>query len=92
MTCDSDGVLRMKKRIFVPNVDELRREILEKAHCSAYAMHPGSTKMYKNLREHYWWKEMKKHIADYISKCLTCQQVKAEHRHPASLLQSLPIP
>ena len=72
--------------------EELRREILEEAHCSAYAMHPRSTKMYQDLKDHYWWKEMKRDIAEYVSKCLTCQQVKAEHRHPAGLLQSLPIP
>ena len=54
VTCDSDGILRLGRRIFVPSVDNLRREILEEAHCSAYAMHPGSTKMYRTLKEHYW--------------------------------------
>ena len=44
----------------VPEIDELKREIMEEAHSSAYAMHPGSTKMYNTLREHYWWKGMKK--------------------------------
>ena len=92
MTCDSDGILRLGRRIFVPSVDNLRREILEEAHCSIYAMHPGSTKMYRTQKEYYWWQGMKKDIADYVSKCLTCQQVKAEHKYPAGLLQSLPIP
>ena len=63
----------------VPEIGELKREILEEAHSSAYAMHPGSTKMYPTLKEPYWWKGMKKEIADIVSRCLTCQQVKAEH-------------
>ena len=67
----------------VPKIDELKREIMEEAHSSAYAMHPGSTKMYNTLREHYWWKGAKKEIADFVSRCLTCQQVKAEHQKPA---------
>ena len=61
------------------NKEELRRKILEEAHCFAYAMHPGSTKMYQDLKNNYWWKGMKKDIAKYVSKCLTCQQVKAKH-------------
>ena len=65
---------------------------MEEAHSSTYAMHPGSTKMYHTLKEHYWWKGMKRDIAEFVSRCLTCQQVKAEHQKPAGLLQSLPIP
>ena len=65
---------------------------MEEAHSSAYAMHPGSTKMYHTMREHYWWKGMKKEIADFVSRCLTCQQVKAEHQKPAGKIQPLPIP
>ena len=90
--CDEQGVIKIGERIYVPDKEELRRKILEEVHCSAYAMHPGSTKMYQDLKDHYWWKGMKKNIAEYVSKCLTCQQVKAEHQHPAGLLQSLPIP
>ena len=76
----------------VPEIGELKREIMEEAHSSAYAMHPGSTKMYHTLREHYWWKGMKKEIADFVSRCLTYQQVKAEHQKPAGKIQPLPIP
>ena len=76
----------------VPDIGELKREIMEEAHSSAYAMHPGSTKMYHTLREHYWWKGMKKEIEDFVSRCLTCQQVKAEHQKPAGKIQPLPIP
>ena len=64
---------------------------MEEAHYLVYAMHPRSMKMYRTPKKNYWWKEMKNDIAEFISKCLTCQQVKAKHRHPAELLQSLPI-
>ena len=53
-----------------------------------HAVHPSSMKIYRNLKEYYWWQEMKKDIADYISKCITCHQIKAEHKHRAGLLQS----
>ena len=74
-----DGVIVKGSRMCVPEIGELKREIMEEAHSSTYAMHPGSTKMYHTLREHYWWKGMNKEIADFLSRCLTCQQVKVEH-------------
>ena len=89
---NSDGVLMYATRLCVPDDAALKREILEEAHSSAYAMHPGSTKLYRDLRESYWWIGMKREIADFVAKCLVCQRVKAEHRHPAGLLQPLPIP
>ena len=61
-------------------------------HNSKYTMHPSSTKMYRDLQSHYWWEGMKKEIAIYISKCLTCEQIKAEHQKPGGLLQPLDIP
>ena len=76
----------------VPEIGELKREIMEEAHSSAYAMHPGSTKMYHTLREHYWWKGMKKEITDFVSRCLTCQEVKEEHQKPSRKIQPLLIP
>ena len=82
----------MDHRLCVPDVGELKKEIMEEAHSSAYAMHPGSTKMYHTLREHYWWRGMKKDVAEFVSRCFICQQVKAEHQRPAGLLQSLLIP
>src|SRR5215813_14594771 len=54
-------------------------------------MHPGIMKMYRDLRQFYWWPSMKKDIADYVLRCLICQQVKAEHQHPSGTLQSLEI-
>ena len=80
------------QRLCVPDVIELKKEIMEEAHSSAYAMHPGSTKMYQTLRDHYWWRGMKREIAEFVSKCLTCQQIKIEHQKPAGLLQPLSIP
>ncbi|VVA39016.1 PREDICTED: retrotransposon, partial [Prunus dulcis] len=88
----NDGALMVGTRLYVPNDEALKREILEEAHSSAFAMHPGSTKMYHTLREHYWWPFMKKEIAEYVRKCLICQQVKAERQKPSGLLQPLPIP
>ena len=73
-----DGMLTMKGRIYVPNVEDLRKMIMEKAHCSAYAMHPGSTKMYRIIKENYWWSGMKMDIVKFVSRCLVCQKMKAE--------------
>ena len=74
-----DGVIFRGSRMCVPEIGELKREIIGEAHSSAYDMHLGSTKMYHTLRGHYWWKGIKKEIVDFVSRCLTCQQVKAEH-------------
>ena len=91
-TLRGDGTLVLSQRLCVPNVIELKKEIMEEAHSSAYAMHPGSTKMYRTLKDHYWWRGMKREIAEFVSKCLTCQQIKIEHQKPAGLLQPLSIP
>ena len=71
------GTLMMGHRLCIPDVGGLKKEIMEEAHSSAYEMHPGSTKMYHTLREHYWWRGMKKDVAEFASRCLICQQVKA---------------
>ena len=87
-----DGTLRLGTRLCVPDVDGLRREIMEEAHHTVYSIHPGSTKMYHDLKGNYWWSGMKKDVAEFVSRCLTCQQVKLEHQKPSGLLQPLPIP
>ena len=89
---DSEGTLHLGTRLCVLDVDELKKKIMEEAHFSAYSIHPGSAKMYHNLKDTYWWNGMKRDIADFVSKCLTCQQVKLEHQRPSGLLQQLPIP
>ncbi|KAL2237203.1 UNVERIFIED_CONTAM: Transposon Tf2-11 polyprotein [Sesamum indicum] len=65
---------------------------MHEAHYAPYAMHPGSTKMYRDLRPYYWWPTMKKNVAEFVAKCLTCQQVKTEHQAPAGKLHPLTIP
>ena len=72
----SEGTLRLGTKLCVPDVDELRKEIMEKVHFSTYSIHPSSTKMYHELKDIYWWNGMKRDIAKFVSKCLTCQQVK----------------
>ena len=68
-----DGMLVMKGRVCVPNVNDLRKAIMEEAYCSTYAMHPDSTKMYRTIKENYWWLGMKRDIVEFVSKCLVCQ-------------------
>ena len=86
-----DGMLTMKGRVCVPDVEDLRKLIMEKAHCSAYAMHSGNTKMYWTIKENYWWSGMK-NITKFMSKCLLCQQVKTKQQKPLETLHPLPIP
>ena len=87
-----NGTMRFKDRLCVPNDEGLKREILTEAHTTPYSLHPGTTKMYNDLRMHYWWPGMKKDIVEFVAKCLTCQQIKAEYQRPAGLLQPLQIP
>ena len=89
---DSDGILRVGMRLCVPSSLELKRELLDDAHSSTYSIHPGSTKMYHELREHFWWDGMKREITEYTSRCLVCQRVKAERQLTKGVLQILPVP
>ena len=86
------GALVIGSRLCVPAVEELKGQILGEAHSFDYAMHPDSTNMYCTLKEYYWWSGMKREVAEYVSKCLVCQQVKVERQKPSGLLQPLPIP
>jgi hypothetical protein len=89
---DDEGTLWYKKRIYVPEIKEIRESILREAHDSAYSIHPGSTKVYHDLKSRYWWYEMKRAIAEYVALCDNCQRVKAECQRPTGLLQPLKIP
>ncbi|WVZ94013.1 hypothetical protein U9M48_039957 [Paspalum notatum var. saurae] len=89
---DERGTLWYKNRICVPNVDSIRKLILSEAHDTAYSIHPGSTKMYYDLKERFWWPGTKRAVAEYVVVCDTCQRVKAEHQRPVGLLQPLKIP
>ncbi|KAJ9547300.1 LOW QUALITY PROTEIN: hypothetical protein OSB04_019843 [Centaurea solstitialis] len=82
----SDGVYRLGDQVWIPNSGELRGKVLDEVHKSKYTMHPGSDKMYKNLKESYWWPGMKRSVAEYVGKCLTCLQVKTEHQKPSGML------
>ncbi|XP_075515917.1 uncharacterized protein LOC142550728 [Primulina tabacum] len=89
---DDKGVLWMKERLCVPDSDNLRQKILSEAHKSKFSVHPGSTKMYRDLKENFWWNGMKRDVAEFVSRCQICQHVKAEHQRPGGLLQPLEIP
>ena len=86
-----DGVLRYQGRLCVPRVDELQERIMEEAQSCRYSIHPGSTKMYHDLREVYWWSSMKKGIVEFVGKCLNCQQVKVEQQRPSGMAQNIEI-
>ena len=73
-------------------LEELCKEVMKQAHKSSYTMHPGTIKMYQDLKTIYWWQGMKKDILDYVTRCLTCQQVKAEHQQLVGLHQNIFIP
>jgi len=72
-TLDSDGVLRFVGRLCVPKVEGLIQLILSKAHDSRFSIHSGTAKTYRDLRQHFWWSDMRKDISDYVSRCLCCQ-------------------
>jgi hypothetical protein len=89
---DDQGIVWFNNRIAVPKDDDVRQQILDEAHLSRHSIHLGSTKMYHDLKQHYWWTKMKIEIACYVAKCDTCRHVKAIHMKTAGPLQSLPIP
>ncbi|KAL0539843.1 hypothetical protein IC582_024064 [Cucumis melo] len=88
----SDGGLLFERRLCVPSDSAIKTELLSEAHSPPFSMHPGSTKMYQDLKRVYWWRNMKREVAEFVSRCLVCQQVKAPRQKPAGLLQPLSIP
>ncbi|KAL0537646.1 hypothetical protein IC582_026629 [Cucumis melo] len=88
----SDGGLVFERRLCVPSDSAVKTELLSEAHRSPFSMHSGSTKMYQDLKRVYWWRNMKREVAEFVSRCLVCQQVKAPRQKPAGLLQPLSIP
>ncbi|GJT03909.1 putative reverse transcriptase domain-containing protein [Tanacetum coccineum] len=87
-----DGVIHFVGRIWVPSTGGMRKVIMDEAHASRYSVHPGADKMYYDLRDVYWWPGMRRDIAEYVNRCLTCLKVKAEHQKPSGLLQQPEIP
>ena len=65
---DEEGVLRIKGRVCVPRVDDLTHTILPQAHSTRYSIHPGATKMYRDLRQHYWWSRMKRDMVNFVAQ------------------------
>ena len=86
------GLLTYRTRLYIPDCDDLKRFIMDELHKRLYSGHPGYQKMITATKKQFYWPGMKKYIAEYLAKCIECQQVKVEHRHPAGLLQPLPIP
>jgi hypothetical protein len=89
---DRKGILWFEDRLVVPKNRYLKKRILDEAHLSKFSMHPGSTKMYHDLKPLYWWTRMKREIAQYVSKCDTRQRIKASHLKSAGALKPLSIP
>ncbi|GJW11774.1 putative reverse transcriptase domain-containing protein [Tanacetum coccineum] len=90
-----DRILTAQKEVVdesVPLKGDVRTLIIDEAHKSKYSVHPGADKMYYDLRDGYWWPGMKKDIVEYVSKCLACLKVKAEHQRSSGLLQQPEIP
>ena len=72
-TIHTDGSLQYRGRVVVPQSTDLREEILREFHCSRFSLHSGGTKMYQDLRRQYYWSGMKRHVGDFVQRCLTCQ-------------------
>ncbi|GJX25175.1 putative reverse transcriptase domain-containing protein [Tanacetum coccineum] len=88
----ADGTLCLHSRSWVPGYGDLRSVIMHESHKSKYSIHPGSEKMYQDVKKLFWWPNMKADIATYVSKCLTCARVKAKHQRPSGLLVQPEIP
>ena len=89
---DSRGLMTLHGRVWVPYWGGVRQILMDEAHKSRFSIHPGATKMYRDLRPDYWWPCMKRDVAWYVERCLTCRKVKAEHQRPHGKMQPLDIP
>ncbi|GJV16964.1 putative reverse transcriptase domain-containing protein [Tanacetum coccineum] len=88
----ADRTLCLNNRSWLPCYGDLRTLIMHESHKSKYYVHLGSDKMYQDMKKLYWWPNMKADIATYVSKCLRCLNVKAEHQKPSGLLVQPEIP
>jgi hypothetical protein len=89
---DAEGTLWFMDRLVVPRKEALKKKILDEAHTSRYSIHLGSTKMYHDLSQQFWWTRMKCETTRYVSECDTCRKVKVDYMKPGGLLQPLSIP
>jgi hypothetical protein len=90
-TEDEQGTVWFKDRIWVHKIESLRETILKEARDLDYSIHPGSTKMYQDLKWKYWWYGLERDMAVHVAMWDVCQRVKAEHQRPAGLLHPLKI-
>ncbi|GKD68363.1 putative reverse transcriptase domain-containing protein, partial [Tanacetum coccineum] len=88
----ADGTLCLNGRSWLPCYGDLRTVIMHEYHKSKYSIHSSSNKMYQDMKKLYWWPNMNDDIATYVSKCLKCAKVKAEHQRPSGLLVQSKIP
>ena len=86
LTIKDDGAYYFMNRIWTLNFGGFRDLVLNDAHKTKYFVHPGSDKIYLDLKQHYWWLNMKAEFATYMSKCLTYAIVKVEYQKPSGLL------
>ena len=86
---EEDGLLTYKNIIYIPNIEDLRRFAMDEIHQPPYSGHPGYQKMIATTRKQYFWPRMKKDMAEYLSRCMKCQQVKVENKHPTGFLHPL---
>jgi hypothetical protein len=89
---DAEGVVWFKDRLCVPDITSIQELVLKEAHEIAYSIHPGSEKIYQDMKKRFWWFGMKREIAEYVARCDSCQRIKAEYERPIGLLQPLQIP
>jgi len=75
-----DGTIRFHNQVCVSAVEALKKKILDEGHNTPPPVYPGGNKIYKDLKESFWWSNIKQNVADYVAKCLTCQRVKIEHQ------------
>ncbi|GJX50255.1 putative reverse transcriptase domain-containing protein [Tanacetum coccineum] len=88
----ADGTPCLNGSSWLPCYGDLRTVVMHKSHTSKYYIHPGFDKIYQDMKKLYWWPNMKANIATYVSKCLMCAKVKAEHQRPLGLLVQPKIP
>jgi hypothetical protein len=89
---DEQGTIWFKNMICVPEIDSLCDTILKESHDSPYSIHPNSTKMYQDMKQKYWWYDLKRDVVAHVVACDVCQRVKAKHQRPAGLLHPLQVP
>ena len=89
---DHEGFLRKAGRLCVPDMGGLKGEVMKEGHYSKLTIHPGGNKMYRDLKQIFYWEGMKRDIGNFISKCMNCQLVKAEQKKPSGLLHPLEVP